>query len=143
MGALLRVAWQWVRDDVYSQVVQTGYEDLSAAQIHAFRYPSLDGMRPSELAARIQTSKQSVNDLLGHLERHGYCIREPDPVDQRGRIVRLTVKGRQLEKAVDDAARSAELKIGELLGAGRARELRGMLEELSCGLGGFDQRPSP
>jgi DNA-binding MarR family transcriptional regulator len=57
----------------------------------------LDGLRPIELAERLRITKQSVNDLLGHLEQHGYLIREPDPADRRARVLRLTAKGQHFE----------------------------------------------
>jgi len=44
------------------------------------------------LADQLQITKQSVNDLLRHLEQHGYITRQHDPTDGRARIVRLTPK---------------------------------------------------
>ncbi len=75
---MLRVVWQWVRDQLYEGVVAAGYEDLNPAHVGLWRYPGLDGLRPSQLADRVGITKQSVNDLLGHLERHGYLLRVPD-----------------------------------------------------------------
>ncbi len=72
VGAMLRVVWQWVRDQMYAGIVAAGYDDLSAAHVGLWRYPGLDGLRPSQLADLAGITKQSVNDLLGHLERHGY-----------------------------------------------------------------------
>ena len=72
VGAVLRVVWQWVRDQMYAGVVAAGYNDLNAAHVGLWRYPGLDGLRPSQLADLAGITKQSVNDLLGHLERHGY-----------------------------------------------------------------------
>jgi DNA-binding MarR family transcriptional regulator len=139
LGALLRVVWQWVRDQIQADVMGLGYDDLSNAHLHVFRYPSPDGLRPSELAAELQLSKQSVNDLLGHLEEHGYIVREPDPADGRGRVVRLTDKGRRLERTVANAARSAEIRIGEMIGPERSAELRRTLEALADELDGFER----
>ena len=61
------------------------------------------------LADQLQITKQSVNDLLRHLEQHGYITRQHDPTDGRARIVRLTAKGRRLDTTVGYEARSAEL----------------------------------
>jgi DNA-binding MarR family transcriptional regulator len=79
----------------------------------------------------MQITKQSVNDLLGHLEEHGYLVREPDPADRRGRIVRLTAKGRQLEDTINDQARAAEQTIARLLGPRRFGQLHSALEQLA------------
>ena len=131
VGAMLRVVWQWVREQIFSGVVGAGYGDLNPAHVAMFRHPSLEGLRPSELAAQLQITKQSVNDLLGHLEGRGYLVREVDPIDRRARVVRLTSKGRRLEKAINEQAHTAELRLAEMLGPRSFGELRQRLEELS------------
>jgi len=130
LGALLRTAWQWVRDQVTADVAASGHQHLTSAHLQVFRYPSPDGLRPSELAQRLQITKQSVNDLVGHLELHGYLVREADPLDGRAKVVRLTGLGRRLERDINTAARAAEERITELLGRQRARELRSILQQL-------------
>ena len=72
VGALMRVGWQWVRDQIYAGVVAAGYDDLNPAHVGLIRYPTLSGLRPTQLAEQVGITKQSVNDLLGHLERHNY-----------------------------------------------------------------------
>ena len=111
IGALMLVGWQWVRAKVFHGVVAAGYDDLNPAHVGLFRYPTVDRLHPSEIAERMQITKQSVHDLLGHLEHHGYLVREPDPSNRRARIVRLTSKGRQLELEVRARARQAEEEI--------------------------------
>jgi len=59
----------------------------------------MDG-EPTDVAADVQISKQRMNDLLRDLERLGYLWLEPDPRDQRARIIRLTSRG----KAVHETA---------------------------------------
>lgn len=136
VGAMLRVVSQWVRDEVYAGVVDAGFRDVSLAHIWMFRYPGTDGMRPSELAAELQITRQSVNDLMGDLERRGYLVREPDPTDGRARVIRLTTKGRRLERAAYEQARRAELQIAEMLGPRRFALLCSTLRELSGNLTG-------
>ena len=131
VGAMLRVVWQWVRDQIYSGVVAAGYDDLNPAHVALFRYPSLDGLRPTELADQLQITKQSVNDLVGHLEACGYVVREADPADGRARVVRLTAKGRQLEKTINAQAHRAEQRIADMLGPRPFAQLRHALERLS------------
>jgi DNA-binding MarR family transcriptional regulator len=131
VGAMLRMVSQWVRDEVYEGVVDAGYEDLNPSHIWAFRYPGTDGMRPSELAAELQITRQSVNGLMGDLERRGYVIREPDPTDGRARVIRLTAKGRGLEETAYEQARRAERRIAEMLGPRRFGQLCAVLEALT------------
>jgi DNA-binding MarR family transcriptional regulator len=131
IGATLRVVWQWVRDQMYAGVVAAGYDDLNAAHVELWRYPGLDGLRPSQLADHVGITKQSVNDLLGHLERHGYLGRVPDPADGRARVIRLTSKGRRLEETIHAEARAAQLQIAETLGPRRFAQLHSSLELLT------------
>jgi DNA-binding MarR family transcriptional regulator len=131
VGAMLRVVWQWVRDQLYDGVVAAGYDDLNAAHVGLWRYPGLDGLRPSKLADQVGITKQSVNDLLGHLERHGYLLRVPDSRDGRARVIRLTSKGRRLGRTIYAEAGAAERRIAEILGPRRFAQLRSSLELLT------------
>ena len=131
LGALMRHSWQWVWQQIVTGVLAAGYDDITAAHIGMFRHPSLDGQRPTQLADQLQITKQSVNDLLGHLERVGYITRQPEPADRRARVVRLTAKGQQLEQTIRDNAQAADLQIAGLLGTRRYTQLCDALEQLS------------
>jgi DNA-binding MarR family transcriptional regulator len=130
LGGMLRIAWQWIRERVFSGVVAAGYEDLNPAHVGLFRYPTLDRQRPSELAEQLQITRQSVNDLLGYVEQRGYITREADATDGRARVVRLTATGRELERTIKQQALAAELEVAEQLGPRRFEELRAALEDI-------------
>jgi DNA-binding MarR family transcriptional regulator len=131
IGAMLRDVWQWVREQMYAGVVAAGYEDLNSAHVGLWRYPGLDGLRPSHLADRMGITKQSVNDLLGHLEGHGYLERVPDSADGRARVIRLTLKGQQLQKTIYAEAGTAQQRIAEILGPRRFAQLHDSLQRLT------------
>jgi len=135
VGAMLGAVWQWVRDQLYSGVVAAGYGDLNAAHVGLWRYPGLEGLRPSQLAERRGITKQSVNDLLAHLEQHGYLLRVPDSADGRARVIRLTSKGWRLQQAIYAEAGAAQLRIAEILGPRRFAQLHSSLELLTEQLG--------
>ena len=122
IGALLRLAWQSVRVRIYEGIRSDGFDDLNPANVSMFRYEGIDGRRPSQLAESMQITKQSVNDLLRHLERCGYAECRADPKDKRARLVRLTARGRRLEAAVRRYARNAEIELANELGQKRFRE---------------------
>lgn len=131
IGALLRLAWQRIRERIYSGVRSDGYGDLNPAHVALFRYEGLDGQRPTQLAESMQITKQSVNDLIRHLERCGYAECRPDPHDKRARRVRLTAMGRQLEAAIQKHARAAEKELEHQLGPVRFRELLTTLRKMN------------
>src|SRR6476659_5966361 len=97
IGASMRLVWQWIWAQNFEAVVRAGYDDLNPAHVGLFRYPTLDGCRLTDIAHQMQITKQSVHELVGHLEARGYLVREPDPANRRARVVRLTAKGRELE----------------------------------------------
>lgn len=132
VGALLRSCWQWVWGRIFTGVAAAGYDDLNPAHIGLFRYPTIDNLRPTDVAKQMQITKQSVNDLLAHLEQRGYLTREADPKDGRARIIRLTAKGRQLGRVINEQARAAELEIAEHLGPRRFAQLRTALVEFAA-----------
>ena len=126
----LRLVWQWARRQIYTEVCNAGFQDVNRAHLSVFRHPGLDGLRPIEIADDMQITKQSVNELIGHLERHGYLRRAVDPNDSRSRIIQLTPQGVALERATFAAARNAELKLANLLGQQRFTRFRNDLDEL-------------
>ncbi len=127
---MLRVVSNWVRDEVYEGVAADGFADINPAHLAMFRYPGLDGLRQSQLAAQLQITKQAVNMLAGHLEQHGYITRDLDPADGRARVIRLTDRGRAVESAVHRHARLAEARIAEVLGERGFTHLRSELEKV-------------
>jgi DNA-binding MarR family transcriptional regulator len=130
IGALLRLAWQAVRDRIYEGVLAAGYTDLSRAHVLLFRWPTIDGLRPSELAVSNQLSRQAINDLLRDLEGRGYLERTPDPTDGRARIVRLTERGWDLTQVLSDMSFATESEWARAIGVARFDEFRDTLCEL-------------
>ncbi|MBN9492689.1 MarR family transcriptional regulator [bacterium] len=130
VGSMMRLALHWVLEEIYAGVTAAGYTDLSRAQVGMFRYPTSEGLRPTELAQRLRVTKQSVNDLLRGVERLGYLELVRDPADGRARIIRLTARGRQLEDVLYRCAGAAEAGIASLLDAGAFGEFRATLERL-------------
>lgn len=130
IGGLLRLAWQAHRDLMYDQLVRAGYSDVTRAQFALLRWPSVDGMRPGEVAELAGLSKQAVNDLLAELERHGYLQRRPHPHDGRARIVQLTRRGKRLQRTTHDLSRSLEATWAATVGEQRFAALRSTLEDM-------------
>jgi DNA-binding MarR family transcriptional regulator len=141
VGSLTRVVWQWVRREIHATVVASGHDDLNPAHVAIFRNPTPEGMRPSELADDMQITKQSVNELLGYLERRGYLVREPDPTDSRSRRITLTEQGRKVQEATWQAAEDAERKAARLIGSERMQELRSILVDLVTELDVANRHP--
>lgn len=129
IGAILRLVWQAVREEIGQVVRDAGFHGVTQAHVSLFRYPGLGGSRPTQLAEELQISKQAVNDLLRDLERRGYIRREVDPSDRRSRLIRLTSQGIELEDTILRAARDAEAELERRLGTRKFQAMRQALLE--------------
>ena len=134
IGALLRMPVDHVRRRMLDGLHARGFEDIEQAHLAVLQYPGPQGLRPSELAARLRMSKQAVNYLLGQLERLGYLERVADPDDQRSRRIALTKRGTDAALAIRDLVGEVEREWEGVLGRRRFAELRALLVELNEGL---------
>lgn len=71
------------------------HPEVRRAQLQLMPHLDLEGTRITELARRAQITKQAVGQLVSDLEEAGYVERQPDPGDQRAKIVVLTRRGRR------------------------------------------------
>jgi DNA-binding MarR family transcriptional regulator len=83
-------------------------------------------LSPTELYHALMRSSGAMTNRLHRLEREGLIERRPDPGDGRGRLVRLTARGRKL---VDEIA-PIHLENERRLLAGLSDEDRRALEHL-------------
>src|SRR6185312_11318332 len=95
VGALLRLNLMTVRKRLLTALSGHGYKNISAAHLVAFSYPFPDGVKPSELAARGNQSKQAINHMLADLEATGFVVRRPGENGGRRRVY-LTARGKKV-----------------------------------------------
>jgi DNA-binding MarR family transcriptional regulator len=131
IGALLRMPVDAVHRRMLDRLHERGYTDLDPAHLVVFQWPGPDDTRPSELAARLQISKQALNYLLGQLERLGYLERRPDPHDQRGKRIMVTARGRAAIRTIRDAVHELESAWAKQLEPDRFEQLKTLLLDLN------------
>src|SRR5581483_1953815 len=131
IGALLRMPVDAVHQRMFERLHERGFTDIDPAHLIVFQWPGPDDARPSELAARLQISKQALNYLLGQLEQLGYLERRPDPHDQRGRRISVTKRGRAAIRVIRAAVDEVETAWAEQLGAERFAQLKTLLLTLN------------
>jgi DNA-binding MarR family transcriptional regulator len=127
---LLRVAYDQALAAVLADVGPR-HPVLRPAHLALFRREGVEGASVSLLAVHAGMTKQSMHELITHLEKHGYLVREPDPADTRARLVRLTPAGRRLEGEVHDAIGRVHTRWCEQLGSERFAALWSILGELT------------
>ena len=131
IGALMRLPWEAVHRRMLEALRDNGFDDIDGPRLAVLLWPGPDGMRPSDLAARMKVTKQALNYLLGDLERLGYLERHPDPDDRRSRRIALTDRGRALVPVIRGAVSSTERDWAASLGEARFAQLTELLAELN------------
>lgn len=136
LAQLLRIPFQALVTELHERLAAKGYADILPTHTIIFALVDSQGLRLNELAKRAQLTKQLVNYLVTAVEERGYVERMPDPLDGRGKIVRLTERGQQAARAGREIIESIEREWAASLGAEDMRELRSLLERLVGVVGG-------
>jgi DNA-binding MarR family transcriptional regulator len=131
IGALMRLPWEAVHRRMLQALRENGFGEIDGPRLSVLLWPGPDGMRPSDLAARMKVTKQALNYLLGDLERLGYLQRHPDPEDRRARRIALTDRGRELVPIIRGAVSKTERDWAASLGEARFAQLLELLVELN------------
>jgi DNA-binding MarR family transcriptional regulator len=129
IGALLRRTYQVTRKRTFTALMERGFTDLNPALLNVFVYPPPDGVRPTELADRLNMTKQALNYLIGQLELLGYLERRAGSGSRR--LVFLTRRGWQVFETQWETLQAIEHEWSATLGAKRFDELMETLRQLS------------
>lgn len=74
---------------------QPGAPDVRPAHTRLFPLIRFEGVRATDIAARLGVTKQAITPLVQDLVRWGLVEQVPDPDDGRARLVRWTDEGRR------------------------------------------------
>ena len=138
LGILLREPYRIASERLHERFAESGHPEVRAPHGNVFAFLDHGGTRVSELARRAQITKQSMGELVAHLERNGYVERIPDPDDRRAKLVRSTARGSELYAIARRFVAEVEAEWTERLGQRKMGTLRELLVELNAGL-----RPEP
>ncbi len=130
LAVLLRDAYLTLNDLVIARLAEKGHAAVRPAHSAVFQHLDDTGTTVSTLAARAQMTKQAMAELVGHLERHGYVVRTPDPTDRRAKLVSPTAAGREVVAIAQELVPEVEQHVDAALGADRVRALRHDLQVL-------------
>jgi DNA-binding MarR family transcriptional regulator len=134
LGVLLREPFLALTEHIHARLAERGHPEIRPAHGTVFQFLDDDGTRVSVLAERAQMTKQSMAELVLHLERHGYVERVPDPGDRRAKLVRATRRGRDVFPYAIQAIAEVEEHWTEVLGERDMQRLRGLLERLNAAI---------
>jgi DNA-binding MarR family transcriptional regulator len=141
VGALLRIAYQITRKHQLKVLRDQGFGDLNQALLNVMVYPHPDGVRPGDLAERINMTKQATNYLLGQLENLGYIERRVQNGSAR-RLIYLTRRGWQSIDVHRSAVLEVEAQWAKAIGSKRFNDFKETLTELVALDNEFGRRSS-
>ena len=131
LGLLLREPVRIGNARIAARLAERGHPDVRPPHGNVFQFLDEGGTRVSVLAERAAISKQSMAELVAHLEGHGYVERVPDPSDRRAKLVRSTPRGSEVYEIAREVVVEMEVEWTRRVGARRMRELRATLERLN------------
>lgn len=129
LGALLRLAYHAMAQELTQWLAEAGYHDLQPSHSAALQslWAKPDGVRLTAMAQTAHVTKQTMSALVDHLERAGYVERVADPDDGRAARVRLTARGESFAKGARAFSRRVEADLDARIGKSRVEELRATL----------------
>lgn len=130
IGALLRIPREWTTAQVLRALASAGYADVRAAHFTVFAHLAEGGVRLTALASSALLTKQTMGYLVDDLEGMGYVERVPDAHDRRAKLVRLTERGRAVERVVRDEIAHMETRWTDRMAPGEFAELVRLLRKL-------------
>jgi DNA-binding MarR family transcriptional regulator len=95
-----------------------------------------DGLTPAEIARRLGISTPTVTRATTRMEAAGLLRREPHPSDRRMVLLRLTSRGRELEKAIDAEMRRLTERALATFNVAEREVLIGALRQIRRNLSG-------
>ncbi len=132
LAVLLRAPFMAGNERLHQRFAERGHPDVRPPHGNVFPYLDDDGTRVSVLAERAQMTKQSMAELVEHLEQHGYVKRVADPADRRAKLVRATARGNELYTIAREFVAELEAEWTRKLGKRKMQQLRSLLEELNA-----------
>ena len=131
LAILLREPFRIASARLHERFAERGHPEVRAPHGNVLQFLDAGGTRVSVLAERAQMTKQSMAELVAHLEQHGYVERVPDPQDRRAKLVRATARGQQVYEIAREFVSEVEAEWTAKLGERKIATLRRLLRELN------------
>ncbi len=93
LGILVLLAYQGFVRQLHDDMATHGFDDLGRSDGVVFRMLSRQARTVTELAERLEISKQGAAQIIDDMQERGYVVRTPDPSDARAKLVALSERG--------------------------------------------------
>jgi DNA-binding MarR family transcriptional regulator len=131
LGILVLLAYQGFVRQLHDEMGRRGHDDLGRSDGVVFRMLNAGPRTVSDLAGRLEVTKQGMAQIIEDIERRGYVVRRPDPDDGRARLVELSARGRAALEVARQFHRDYERRLLAAHGPDAIRTLRSLLEDMA------------
>jgi DNA-binding MarR family transcriptional regulator len=126
-GILLGLGYQEFVRELRETVAAQGFEDTARSDGYVLRSLARAPMNISELAERLQITKQGAAQIIDDMQRRGYVERRDDPSDRRAKLLYLTDRGNDMLAAARKFHHRYEQRLIRKHGAEAVSVLRTLL----------------
>jgi DNA-binding MarR family transcriptional regulator len=130
LGILLGLAYQQFVQELRAGLSAVGVDALGRSDGYVFRALDERASTVSELAERLQITKQGAAQIVADMERRGLVEGHPHPGDGRARLIRLTDEGNRALREARQFHRAFERRLVRELGPGPVDGLVATLEHV-------------
>lgn len=124
LAAELLAASAWFDEALLARLAARGWPRLSATRSRIFLALSRGPVRVSDLARKLDISRQAVHKLLDSLEDDGLIQRRTDKNDRRAHQVALTDRGHDLARDAGRLLPQLEQELAQRIGSDHVGALR-------------------
>lgn len=117
-------------DDTVARMQARGFDGMMPAYPRLLGNLDTDGTRIGALARKMGTTRQAAAQLAADIEKAGFVVRNPDPDDGRGVIVRFTPKGRAALANAVEVMDEIEADYAGIIGPDRLAATKASLREI-------------
>ena len=132
LGIVVLLAYQGFVRRLHEDMAEHGYDDLGRSDGVVFRMLHAGPRTVSDLAGRLEITKQGAAQIIEDMERRGYVVRRPDPADARARLVELSERGRGALAAARDFHRRFEQSLVRRHGREDVAAVRAVLATMAA-----------
>jgi len=130
-GILLVLACQQFVRELHADVATRGHTELGRAYGAVFRALADGPLTVTELAARLEITKQGAGQIVDEMSERGYLRRRPDPHDGRVRMIELDERGRDALAAARRFHHRYERRLARRYGEEAVTTVREMLAAMA------------
>lgn len=129
-AGVLPLISEWIQRELMRTATSRGHAGLKMSHGQVLPLLGPGGGRIHEMARVQGVSRQAISAISQDLEALGYLRREPDPLDRRGVVLRLTERGTSMLADSVAGVDDLEVELARMIGASALARMQRVAEDL-------------